>query len=50
MRSRTEIERDFNKTMGVRKGEFLEFQRQKILIEVLLDIRDRLRGFIGLKG
>lgn len=46
MRPRTEIERDFNRTMGARKEEFLEFQRQKLLMEVFLDIREYLKEFI----
>jgi len=46
MKSRIEIERDFNKAMGARKEEFLEFQRQKLLMEVFLDIRGCLREFI----
>lgn len=48
MRSRNEIERDFNKAMGARKEEFLEYQRQKLLMEVLLDIRDCLKGLLKL--
>jgi len=46
MRSRIKIERDFNKAMGVRKEEFLEFQRQKLLMEAFLDIRECLKEFI----
>ncbi len=46
MRKRNEIERDFNKAMGIRKNEFLEYQRQKILMEVMLDIREILRELI----
>jgi len=45
-RERKEIERDFNLAMGMRKDEFLEYRRQKILIEVMLDIRDSLRELI----
>jgi len=36
MRKRNEIERDFNVAMGSRKEEFLEYQREKILLEVML--------------
>ncbi|GAI99504.1 unnamed protein product [marine sediment metagenome] len=50
MRERKEIERDFNAVMGMRKGEFLEFKRQKILIEVMLDIREILREVIKVLG
>ncbi|MBA7699704.1 hypothetical protein ES703_108403 [subsurface metagenome] len=46
MRERNEIERDFNVAMGSRKEEFLEYQRQKILMEVMLDIRESLRELI----
>lgn len=46
MRSRNEIERDFNKAMGARREEFLEFQRQKLLMEVMLDIRGSIKGLI----
>ena len=46
MRSKIEIKRDFNRAMEVRKDEFLEFQRQKLMMEVLLDIRDILRGLL----
>lgn len=46
LRSRIEIERDFNKAMEARKEEFLEFQRQTFLMEVLLDIREFLKEFI----
>lgn len=40
MRPRQEIERDFNASMGKRRDEFLPFQREKILLEAFLDIRD----------
>ena len=50
MRERKKIERDFNGAMGVRKYEFLEYQRQKILIEVMLDIREILRELIKVLG
>lgn len=43
MRSRTEIERDFNKALPARKEEFLEYQRQKLVMEILFDIRDCLK-------
>ena len=43
MRSRDEIERDFSGAMGARKDEFLEYQRQKLILEILLDIRDLLK-------
>lgn len=46
MRPRNEIERDFNVAMGSRKEEFLEYQRQKILIEIMLDIRESLKELI----
>lgn len=46
MRERKEIEKKFNETMGMRKDEFLEYQRQKILIEVMLDIREILQELI----
>ena len=50
MRERKEIEREFNAAMGVRKDEFLEYRRQKILIEIMLDIREILREFIKVFG
>jgi hypothetical protein len=50
MRERKEIERDFNAAMGMRKGEFLEYKRQKILIEVMLDIRETLSELIKVLG
>ena len=46
MRSRTEIKQDFNGAMGIRKNEFFEYQRQKLIIEVMLDIRESLRELI----
>ena len=46
MRKRNEIERDVNNAMGARRDEFLEFQIQKILVEVMLDIRESLRELI----
>ncbi|MQY60305.1 hypothetical protein GH153_00475 [bacterium] len=41
-----EMERDFNMAMGARKDEFLEYQRQKLLMGVHLDIRDCLKELI----
>ncbi len=46
MRKRNEVERDINNAMGLRKDEFLEFQMQKILVEVMLDIRESLKELI----
>ena len=46
MRKRTEIKQEFNNAMGARRDDFLEFQMQKILMEVMLDIRDNLRELI----
>ncbi len=46
MRKRNEIERDVNNAMGKRRDEFLEFQIQKILVELMLDIREILRELI----
>ena len=46
MRKRNEIERDFNKAMGIKKNEFFEYQRQKIIIEIMLDIRESLKELI----
>ena len=46
MRERNEIERDVNNAMGARRDDFLEFQIQKILIEVMLDIRASLNELI----
>lgn len=37
MRKRIEIEKDFNRTMPVRKDELLAFEREKLRIEVALD-------------
>ena len=42
MRSRKELAKDFRNAMPARKDEFLSFQREKILLELLLDIRDYL--------
>ncbi|MBA7641717.1 hypothetical protein ES703_49402 [subsurface metagenome] len=42
MRQRKEIEKDFNNAMPRRKDEFLSFQRERILSEILLDIRELL--------
>ena len=42
MRSRKEIEKDFNNAMPQRKDELLVFQREKLLIEIALDIRGLL--------
>jgi len=50
MRSRAEIKRDFSGAMGNRKDEFLEYQRQKLIMEILLDIRDLLKKIIKTKG
>jgi len=49
MRSRAEIKRDFRGAMGARKDEFLEYQRQKLVMEILLDIRDLLKKIIESK-
>lgn len=46
MRERNEIERDVNNAMGKRRDEFFDFQTQKLLIEVMLDIRASLRELI----
>ncbi len=46
MRKRREIEKDVNNSMGSRRDEFLEFQMQKILVELLLDIRTSLNQLI----
>jgi hypothetical protein len=46
MRERNEIERDINNAMGARRDEVLEFQIQKILVEIMLDIRDSLRNLL----
>ena len=46
MRKRNEIERDVNNATGARKEEFLEFQMKKILVEIMLDIRDSLSELI----
>jgi len=46
IRPRIEIEREFNKAKGSRRDEFLEFQRQKIFMELFLDIRECLKEFI----
>ena len=46
MRERKELEKKFNETMGMRKDEVLEYQRQRILIEVMLDIREILKELI----
>ena len=46
MRERNEIERDINNAMEARGDEFLDFQIQKILVEVMLDIRDILGELI----
>ena len=42
MRKRTEIEKDFNNAIPSRREEFLSFQRERILVEAALDIRDLL--------
>lgn len=46
MRKRNEIERDVNNAIETRGDDFFEFQIQKILIEIMLDIRDSLRELI----
>lgn len=46
MRKRNDIERDVNNAMGSRRDEFLEFQIQKILVEIMLDIRESLKELI----
>jgi len=47
MRTRNEIEKDFNTSMPLRKEEFLEYQRQKLILEVLLDILSQLKELKG---
>jgi len=46
MRKRNEIERDVNNAMGTSGDNFFEFQIQKILVEIMLDIRDSLRDLL----
>ena len=46
MRERNEIERDINNAMETSGDNFVEFQIQKILVEVMLDIRESLRELI----
>ncbi|MBA7678096.1 hypothetical protein ES703_86367 [subsurface metagenome] len=46
MRKRNEIERDVNNAMETRGDNFLEFQIQRILIEIMLDIRESLKELI----
>ena len=41
MKPREEIEREFNASMGKRREEFLQFQRDKIILGIFLDIRDK---------
>jgi len=48
MRPRKEIERDFNNAMPEKKYESPASQREKLLFEALLDIRDVLEDFRGL--
>ena len=51
MRNRKEIEKDFNNSMPCRKDELLAFQREKLLIEVSLNIMELLeRISISLKA
>jgi len=51
MRKREEIEKDFNNSMPSRKDEILAFQREKLLIEVSLNILEILeRISISLKA
>jgi len=51
MRKRIEIEKDLNNAMPSRKDEQLVFQREKLLIEVALDILELLeRVSISLKA
>lgn len=45
-RERNKIERDVNNAMGARKEDFLKFQMQKIIIEVMLDIREKIEQLI----
>ena len=42
LRPREDIERDFNNAMPNRRDEFLCSQREKLLLGVLLDIRELL--------
>ena len=48
MRPRNKIEKDFNNAMPESRDEALGFQREKLLFEVLLDIRDTIEDFRGL--
>jgi len=51
MRNRKEIEKDFNNSMPSRKDELLVFQREKLKIEVALNILELLdRVSISLKA
>ena len=42
MRKRNEIEKDFHNAMPSRREEYLAFQRERILVEAALDIRELL--------
>ena len=46
MRERNEIKQEFNNAMPERKEEFLEYRRQKLIMEVLLDIRELLKNIL----
>ena len=48
MRSRKDIETDFNNVMGKRREEFLAFQCKKFSLEVELDIREQNKEIIKL--
>jgi len=48
MRSRKDIETDFNNAMGKRKEEFLAFQCKKFSLEIELDIREQNKEIIKL--
>jgi len=51
MRKRGDIEKDFNNTTPSRKDEFLVFQREKLKVEISLDILELLeRISISLKA
>lgn len=51
MRKREEIEKDFNRTMPSRKDELLAFEREKLHLEVALNILELLeRISISLKA
>jgi len=51
MRKREDIEKDFNNTMPSRKDEHLAFQREKLQVEISLNILELLeRISISLKA